>query len=964
VVLAACFAADPAWAQTSVALAETKDDWNASWIWRDGDEADMWVAFRKTVVLDAPPAQALASIAVESKYWLWINGEPVVREGGLKRGPTPVDGYYDEVDIAPYLTSGENTIAILVWYWNRSGYSHAASGKAGLLFEASIDGQLVVSDESWKSLRMFAYGYSGVPVPNFRLPERNVIFNAANHTPNWHLPSYSTGGWPNATVIGEATGSPWNRLYRRPIPQWRWGELQQYSNQGSFPSIATGDTLVAVLPRHAHVTPYLRIRAAAGDTIDIRTDRYSVPSTDRVRVHNTVRTEYITVEGEQEFETPAWMNGEAVRYHFPAGVEILDLRYRESGYDTDFTGSFFVDDTALNTLWTKARATVYGTMRDYFMETAGRERKQATSDGTRALLSALHSMDSRVQLLARKFWSEFSDWRTSEGAFRSGVPGNWLPEQPQINLYAYGDYGFWQYFLLTGDRDALEVVYPHIRKYLLLWQMDASGLVVHREGDWDWFDWEHNIDEDPIENALYQIALRAAIKMAVETGNQSDIPEWERRMESIHAAYNEQFWQGNFYRSAGHNGPPDDRANALAYLAGLSEKRFEDDLNAVLRSEKHSSPYMDHFVLMALLEMGDIDGALTRMKDRYGPMVDHSSSTLREYWDPAIGSLEHPFATGTLALLTNHIGGISPLEPAFEVTRIEPNPGPLRRVEAEVPSPHGLISVDLEQLDEIEQGEAAQLVRVTIPEGITGRVGIPKPPGTLARIETGGKIVWSEDDPVDSVDGLRPIIGTDFVIRFEAASGVWLFEVFIKPPPAQFTDVETRTDGVEALLSWVTEEERDSTQFVVEEFVNGQFVPVGFTEGSGGGGATYEFPIPNPGSGLHRYRIKAIGVEGGVSYSPEVVLEVPMDQDLVLSEFYPNPVDRLATITVSVREAQDVSAAIYNTLGQRVKTVFDAFLEPGNRYRYQVDVSDLPSGAYGMVLQGRVTAVGRFAIAR
>lgn len=63
--------------------------------------------FCKQADVDKVPGQAIARIAVDSKYWLWINGEPVVFEGGLKRGPNPTDTYYDEIDIAPWLKQGK-----------------------------------------------------------------------------------------------------------------------------------------------------------------------------------------------------------------------------------------------------------------------------------------------------------------------------------------------------------------------------------------------------------------------------------------------------------------------------------------------------------------------------------------------------------------------------------------------------------------------------------------------------------------------------------------------------------------------------------------------------------------------------------------------------------------------------------------------------------------------------------------
>lgn len=59
-------------------------------------------------------------IAADTKYWLYVNGNLAVFEGGLKRGPNPNGTYYDEVNI-PYLLfqNGKNTIAILALYLGR-----------------------------------------------------------------------------------------------------------------------------------------------------------------------------------------------------------------------------------------------------------------------------------------------------------------------------------------------------------------------------------------------------------------------------------------------------------------------------------------------------------------------------------------------------------------------------------------------------------------------------------------------------------------------------------------------------------------------------------------------------------------------------------------------------------------------------------------------------------------------------
>src|SRR4051812_9969531 len=75
----------------------------ARWIWAATDHANQWVAFRTKIFLDAAPSTAITQIAADTKYWLYVNGNLVTFEGGLKRGPPPNDSYYDEQDLARYL---------------------------------------------------------------------------------------------------------------------------------------------------------------------------------------------------------------------------------------------------------------------------------------------------------------------------------------------------------------------------------------------------------------------------------------------------------------------------------------------------------------------------------------------------------------------------------------------------------------------------------------------------------------------------------------------------------------------------------------------------------------------------------------------------------------------------------------------------------------------------------------------
>ena len=72
-----------------------KEDWAAKYIWDSSDcaEENVWMCMRKSVDISSVPSSLTAFISADSRYWLYINGENVVFEGSVKRGPT-VDGSY------------------------------------------------------------------------------------------------------------------------------------------------------------------------------------------------------------------------------------------------------------------------------------------------------------------------------------------------------------------------------------------------------------------------------------------------------------------------------------------------------------------------------------------------------------------------------------------------------------------------------------------------------------------------------------------------------------------------------------------------------------------------------------------------------------------------------------------------------------------------------------------------------
>ncbi|MEQ8839119.1 MAG: alpha-L-rhamnosidase C-terminal domain-containing protein [Lacipirellulaceae bacterium] len=680
---------------------------------------NQWFCFRNVITLPAEPKDGTAKIACDSKYWLWINGKLVVFEGQLKRGPTPTDTYYDFVDLKPHLQVGENTVAVLVWYFGKQGFSHRDSGSPGLLFEIVGGREAQIDSSQWKAIPHPAYGDSGNPKPNYRLPESNIVFDARDDLVDWQLPGFDDTNWPAAIEVGVPGTEPWNKLIKRPLPLWKDYGLRDYLGELSFPLISDGSPIVCKLPYNAQVTPYLKVEAEPGLQIGIQTDNYRGGS------EPNVRAEYITREGVQEFESLGWISGHEVRYSIPEGVKVLSLKYRETGYDTEFTGSFQCDDPDLNTLWQKAQRTLYVTMRDTYMDCPDRERAQWWGDEVIELEEAFYALDPQSHHLARKGILELARWQKPGGQLYSPVPaGNWDKELPTQMLASVGEYGFWNYYWHTGDQQTIKLAYPAVKGYLELWQVDDQGLVVPRKGDWTWGDWGENKDMPLLFNGWYSLALEGYAKMSDLLGEHDEANKARSRRAALHDSFNRTYWNGEAYRSPGYQGETDERGHALAVLAGIAEPTKYPAIREVFATQEHASPYMEKYVLEAMYKMDLPEQARTRMKRRYRAMIDSPLTTLWEGWGIGSqgfggGTYNHAWSGGPLTLMSKYVAGIAPIELGYKRFAVRPNLGELSQVEATVDSVAGKIELTIERTDK------RMSIAITVPEGSTAEVTLP-----------------------------------------------------------------------------------------------------------------------------------------------------------------------------------------------------------------------------------------------
>lgn len=708
-----------------------KTDWTANWIWTESCAEDSYVAFRKTFTLEQAVPTATAFISAADKYVLWVNGELVVLDGSLKRGPTPYDSYYDTVELTN-LKQGENTIALLVAFNGRSGDGSIVPvlvdeegdeyTQAGLIFELDAGGTTICSDSSWKAARHTGYKNrvtAGADYPGYSqssmLAERNVYFDARDDLGDFMAEGYNDSEWEDATPVSKAGDLPFGDLYSAMIQPIRFQDIVDFSNSASYVGtpLTQDTTLVLDLPGNIQFTPYFELEAPAGKKLTFYTDTY----TDKQELPNFKDT-YVTAEGTQRYENYPWRSGSKLIMEAEAGVTFTRLGYRASGFNGEQVGSFTSSDPGLDQLWQESLNTLAICMRDTYMDCPERERGPYMGDASNEIDAALYSYDQGGLDLTKKAILACVAWTRADGAIPSRAPSVKPQEIPNQSLiFMTSVYHYW---LHSGDRETAEAYCNAFLNYLRLVEME-NGLPVYRDGSWTWDDWGDRIDTQLLQTGIYYYALNVTKSLANDLGITEGAEFLDERMDSMR-----ENWRAVYYTEEGFKSPDskyvDDRANAMLALSGLAGEEDWPLITDVIMSTYQASPFIEKYVLEALCAMGRVDLALQRMRDRYAPMLKDEYDTLWETFDGETGTVNHGWTAAPLYILSKYAAGIRPTQAGFEAYEIAPG-NALDSFHCTVWTPKGEITVEL------ETAAAEKTLTVTAIDA-AGTIIVPEDMGT------------------------------------------------------------------------------------------------------------------------------------------------------------------------------------------------------------------------------------------
>ncbi len=445
------------------------------------------------------------------------------------------------------------------------------------------------------------------------------------------------------------------------------------------------------------------------------------------------------------------------------------MKYRETGFDTEFAGSFVCNDDDYNILWRKATRTCYLCMRDHFMDCPDRERTPTClGDVCIQNEEIFYLFDTKAHQLVKDAIKRTPDFTH-------------IIDQ---NLMFAGECGTWFYYMNTGDIETIREQYPHTKRYLESWELDESGVTKHYTKGWDWIDWGSlSKDKRTIQCAQYYYTLKALRKMAAATGNEQDLPEIDAKLKSIKDNFDKVFWKGSYYKSSDVS-YPDERANAMAVVAGLASKDKWESIYENVLSQKlcptwfegntyNASCYFERWVMEALIMMGREEFALLRMYDRHQNQIDGEFSSLTEHYarwwqtkfDPN-STMNHGWNSPN-TILSRFITGLEPIEAAWSRFQIEPKIAFLTSVNTTIETIKGKIDVA------IDKSSTQYTIKFNVPAQTKAEVGVPKRDFTkLKGITLNDKPIWKRafvDQP--NIEFLSE--DSDY-IRFVVEPGEWV----------------------------------------------------------------------------------------------------------------------------------------------------------------------------------------------
>ena len=737
---------------------------NASWIAPpdiSGHEYGIY-HFRKTLELETTPEHFNVHVSADNRYRLYVNGVSAV--AGPQRSDV-MHWRFEEVDLAPYLRTGSNVIAAVVWHWGEHKPVAQHSHRTGFLMRGTTAEEAIIDTgvTSWKVVANSAY--SAIPVSReqvggYYASPPGESLDAEGYPWGWQNFGFDDSAWHDAAVVHVARdrGSfPFNaggwQLVARTIPAMdehpvRFQSVRRtegvttdegfLGNSGTL--VIPANTTATVLLDQSHLTnAYFRVETSHGAGSEI-----SVTYAEALKDENGIKGHRDEIEGKsisgivdrfqidggekRQFETLWFRTYRYVELNIETGDEALEIHSvggLYTAYPYSLNANFDSDLPWLEDMWDINWRVLRLCAWETYFDTPYYEQLQYIGDTRlQALLSLYMSGDDR---LMRQALTHFDHSRIPEGITASRYPSDLGQYIPTFSL-------FWvamvhDYWMHRDDSSYVGGLMTGIRNVLTWFEgrVDATGLV----GPLPWWpfadwteEWESGIapggsdGHSALITLQFVYALQRAVELERTFGGEEEADRMQALANKLLEAVRNQAYDTDkgLFRDSLEGSTFSQHTNTLAILTGaapINERRAIMERVLQDKSLTQAGYYFSFYIFEALREAGLGERYIEQLAP-WQDMLALGLTTTPEKPPPSRTD-SHAWAAHPNYGLLATVLGIRPAEPGFRSVVIAPNLGPLQRAEGKMPHPLGEIEVSLKRV-----GPEGVQARITLPDGLQG----------------------------------------------------------------------------------------------------------------------------------------------------------------------------------------------------------------------------------------------------
>ena len=390
--------------------------------------------------------------------------------------------------------------------------------------------------------------------------------------------------------------------------------------------------------------------------------------------------------------------------------EQVTMDYEYAPFNPEHSGFFHCSDEEINKIWDVAAYTMDLTTREFFMDGIKRDRWTWSGDA--------------IQSYLMNYYLRF-DTECVKRTIRQ-LRGK-DPVTSHINTIM--DYTFYwfksihDYYEYTGDVAFVREMWPRMVTLMdyVEGRLNNQGMAEGQSDDWIFVDWVdfpmHKRGTLCFEQILLMKAMETMALCAKLLGiNKSN---YRVKAEELRNKIKQTFWsyEQKAYCHAIENGVLNKQItkfpNMFAILYGLA---YEEERHEIMQSvmlnpniPAITTPYMRFYELETLLIDGRHEQVLQEMRDYWGGMLREGATSFWEkyvptetgiqhlamYGRPYGKSLCHAWGASPVYLLGKYYLGVRPTKPGYEEFEIRPALGGLEWIEGDVPTPHGMIHVEM-----------------------------------------------------------------------------------------------------------------------------------------------------------------------------------------------------------------------------------------------------------------------------